>query len=85
MPFLFLLETLTRELQRAAVFGHRAHHVIRGAGGNVSLDFQSDLHVGPDQPDQVRDNLVGDAAGVAADAPASSFTGAASMYTEPEI
>lgn len=36
---LFLLESLTRELQCAAVLGHRSHYLIRCTGRNLSLDL----------------------------------------------
>ena len=64
---LLLLEPLARELQRPAVLGDRPHDVIRRAGGDLGLDLERHRHLRADQAGQMRDHLVGDAAGVAAD------------------
>jgi len=52
------------EFERAAVLGYGAHDGIRRAVGDVRLDLQCHRHRCPDEPHQVGDHLVGDAAGI---------------------
>ena len=63
-----LLEPMTVELQRAAVFGHSANELIVGAVRQPSLDFDRHCHLGPYLTGKVRDYLIGDATGIPSDA-----------------
>jgi hypothetical protein len=59
---------LTQEPQRPAVLGHDSDDVVRHASRHLGLYLEHDLHVCSDQACQVGDHLLGDSAGVAADA-----------------
>lgn len=56
------------KFQRSAVFGHCADYIVRGAGGNIHLDFQGYSNGGPNQANQVGDDFIGNPAGVSSDA-----------------
>jgi len=54
------------ELQRSAVLGHGANDVIRRAGRDLGFDLERDCHACADDAGEVRDDLFGNAAGIAA-------------------
>jgi len=70
---LLLLEPLAHELQRPAVLGHRSDDLIRGSTRKHDLDLERDRDLRAHLPGQMRDHLVSDAAGVAADARGVEF------------
>jgi hypothetical protein len=61
-----LLEALAREFQRAAVLCHCADDLIGGTTRNFCVDLQCDFDGGVHQSSEMRNNLVSDAASVAA-------------------
>ena len=61
---LLALEPVARELERAAVLRDRTDDMLRDPSGDIRVDLQRHPHRGPDEPDEVRDDLVGDLAGV---------------------
>ena len=64
MERLLLLKPLTPELQRPAVFGDDTHDVVRYTIRQTRIDLKRDAHVGAAQALEMRDDLLGDAAGV---------------------
>ena len=64
---LLLFEPLARELQGVAVLRDDAHDVVGDAGGGDDFDLQGHAHPGAEQAREVRKDLVGDFACVAAD------------------
>ena len=64
---LFLLETVRREFQRAAILCHRAHDVFGSSSLYRSFDLERDCHGRSDQPHQMRDHFVRDTPCIAAD------------------
>ena len=67
---------MTLELKRTTVFGDRPDELIGGAAGESGLDFKGDCYLRADLTGQMSDHLVGDAAGVAADARGIELDGA---------
>src|SRR5215831_13654190 len=59
-------KSLARKFQCAAVLGHCANNLIGCATRNFCLDLQCDLDGQTHQPSEMGNDLVGDAAGVAA-------------------
>lgn len=62
--WLLVLEPLALELQRLPVLGHDAHHVLGHAVRDLRLDLEGDADAGADEPREMGDDLLGDAAGV---------------------
>src|SRR6266571_5620611 len=58
---------MARELQRPAVLVHVADDVVRCALGHLGFDLEGDFHLGAVEALEVRHDLVGDSARVAAD------------------
>ena len=54
------------ELQRSSVLGHGANDVIRRAERDLGFDLERDCHACADDAGEVRDDLFGNAAGIAA-------------------
>ena len=61
---LLALEPVARELERAAVLCDRTDDMFRDPSGDLCVDLQRHPHRGPDEPDEMRNDLVGDLAGV---------------------
>src|SRR5262245_35887098 len=59
---LLALESVARELERAAVLRDRTDDIVRDTSGDLRVDLQRHPHRRPDEPDQVRDDLVRDLA-----------------------
>src|ERR1700722_5358484 len=62
------LEALGGELQGPAVLGDGPDNVLGSPSGDLGLDFEGDGDRGPDDAGEVGDDLLGDAACVAAEA-----------------
>src|SRR5687768_15124945 len=60
------LEALAGEFQLLAVLGDGAYHVVRCAGWDLGFDLQRYADAHPDEAVEMGDDLVCDAAGVAA-------------------
>lgn len=71
---LLRLESLARKLERPTVLGDGPNDVIRSTRGDLSLHLKRNLHRRADKPREMRDHLIGDAAGIAADALGSRLT-----------
>ena len=56
------------EFQRPAILADGPHDVLWNTLGNLGSDFQVNLHLSPNQPGDVLDDLLGDPASVAAEA-----------------
>jgi hypothetical protein len=63
---LLALKSVARELQCPAVLGHRADDLIRSASGQLCLDLEGHRDLRAHLTGQMRDHLVGNATGVAA-------------------
>ena len=61
---LFLLESVTIELQRAAVFRHRANNLFRCSGGDFNINLQRNLHIGTNDAGQMRDDFIRNSPGI---------------------
>src|SRR5256885_10266895 len=61
---LLALEPVAREFERAAVLRDRTDDIIRDPSGDFRVDLQRHPHRGSDEPDKMRDDLVGDLARV---------------------
>lgn len=57
---LLLLEPLRRELEHPTILGNGPHDVVRRPRGELRLHLER--HLGPDQPTEMGDDLIGDAA-----------------------
>ena len=68
MVVLLFLESLIVELERSAVLVDRAHDVLGGAVRDLGFYLQRHSHVGAHQSGEMRNHLIGDLAGVTADA-----------------
>ena len=55
------------ELEGTAILGDGTDYMVWNTEWDIRLDLQGDLDLGAHDPGEVRDNLVGNAAGVAAD------------------
>ena len=60
-------EAVVGESQRGRVLAHDLHGRLREAVGVRRPDLDGDLGLGPDEPLEVGDDLLGDPAGVAAE------------------
>src|SRR5262245_54338366 len=66
-PPLLALEPVAREFERAAVLRDRADDILRDTSGALCLDLQRHAYRGPDESDEVRDDLISDPARIAPD------------------
>ncbi len=53
-------------MQRPTVLGHGPHNVVRRTGGHICLDFQRYPHIRAHNAGKVRNNLLGNTAGITA-------------------
>lgn len=65
---LLLLEPVSAEFERPAVFRNRAHNLVRRTGRDLRFDLKRHLHRRSHKADQVCDDLISNARRVAADA-----------------
>ena len=65
-PQSFPFEALLREPKGLAIRGDHPDHLRWDTGRDLGLDLQGDPHPGPDEAEEMREDLVGHTAGVPA-------------------